>query len=1367
MTRLYNRAQSVHSDLAEAQQQRENMNKELKKINSRLGAPFELEQELHEKTAAAAQLRRELEEEGRSHPPAMPTPATSNSGPSAMAALEEEQPQARKLPDVGLKKLVGELVSRVKGITAVEKDGVIWIVTKNGQQVHIEAVESIDPNQIALKLGYSQEASQGRRILGKFVPARGERPAQITLARNAAGLWTVSHEFYHFLESIGAISSRDQAVLNQKIAYLIGHQPARYGNLQGRSPAERRAEWVGQSLAGTYDPATSTGKILAKIKDVIDRIVNAVGIRTAAGVMRDIRAGKTSDPRPAGVFMLGADELYKEQYSVESSANTQWWVGRDISAEIKALPLKYYEDAPRDPIAAGYVPITRAEADDLYKKKLDIFIAWAQIRGQDTTGIEGLFMKPLSYQFYRYHTYKDRKWRENEEAKALYKKYRERYVSNRRAGNPPATSRRDRAALREEGPEEAPLQKVAEAEAGEQYSIASEAERLLAEKVARPAGGRLRQGVASLGARVSPEARSTLSRLAKHWNEFWRPFSTVPDGDKILARRYQAMGNVARAVRFIDELNQKLSAWPDDVKKDVFWYLNGDIPIESIPEEARDMAKMIQRRTEVIGEMLVDRGILAEGQFEKYRGKYIHYLYAKHVLGDNTPVFLTSTGKLNLTYTKSRNPNMTLQQRKELGLIEDASVAVPVGMGKALTDIAKYDYLESIADNPDWVWQPSMINVPIGAPLKTPVKGRTRRFVKMGIGKLVEEVKIYDKMMAQHPSPEVSEIRDILRDALTRAEEASENMPDDFVQLPNSKNYGALAGAFVRKPIADDLMPIMDISMDRGKLMNTLLSIERQGMAGFKMGKVALNLPTAFRNVISNVIQNNMRGRPLTKIPGDIINACESLKAKDKYYEEAFGMGLFHTNWFVSEINDVLDEFRKVKAGRIDQIMIAIKNVAKYYGKIDDINKLAIFIEQRKAGKPVDDAALTAMKWGMDYSLTSRSIKGLRQTIVPFATYQYKIAPLIAESLKTRPWVLAKFALLYPAAKMLAMALHDLDDDDWEDLEKQLPAYIKKSGSMLILPWKSDKGQWQWVNLEYFFPWGNMLAIFRDAKQMDSGEALRDLGISNPFLSMFYTGLSTREDQPPLHAYFGTPIYNELDPGWMKAAKYMEYMANTWAPSMLTRQGAIGYTGKAIMGTEDRWGRSVSLPQAAGRWFGLNIVSVSPEQSRAQVSVKIQDLHKERARIEANPSYSEEEKAEYRSRMNEQLAELAEAAPSAVLPIVKAKGKDPVYDALREMAAQGILHSAPPSRSVEIGGIPYKMSMDQYREYLTKSSDIARPRLTALVSSPGWETMSPERKARAVSGIVSNARKGVRQRIKAEMARTRRATQMEAQPSAP
>ncbi|OPY13028.1 MAG: hypothetical protein A4E69_01867 [Syntrophus sp. PtaB.Bin138] len=1100
-----------------------------------------------------------------------------------------------RLGDVPLRTMVDHLAGIVKGISVEDRNGQLWLKTKSGKEVCVVSVDHIDPDRVALTLGYHYGSAKGGKIAGMYTPAGRNAPSDktISLVRNTAGLWTLSHEFYHFLEDIGVISNADKATLNQKIEALIRKDPETYAFLKSRSLTERRAEWVGRTLVGIYDAKTTTGRILQKIRNIIDAIVNAFGIRTARGILRDIETGR------------------------------------------------------------------------IYEK------------GQKN---------------------------------------------------------------------------MSETMPASQYSLADDLTAEAIEKASR----KIDRAVATLIGKGNAQRVADYATFKEHFKEFWQPFSTVKDGDKVLARRYQSMGNVAKAVRFIQGIQEQLDAFPPEVKKDIFWYLNGDIPLDALPTDARNIAQAIQRRTEIIGEMLVDRGILTEETFRKHQGKYIHYMYAKHIVGDDSPVGITSSGKLDLSYTKRRNPNITMQQRQELGLIEDASVAVPVGMGKALTDIAKFDYLATIADNPDWVWQPSVIRVPIGKRLAKPIRGRTRRYVTMGVGKLVEMVRSYDEMMRVQPTPEVQEIHEILVSALEKAKDISGNVPADFVQLPNTKDYGPLAGAYVRKPIADDLRPVMDINTDRGKLLNTIVSIERQGMAAFKMGKVALNFPTAFRNVISNIIQNNMRGRPLSKIPADLIAAAESLKAKDRYYEEAFGMGIFNTNWFATEINDVLEEFRKAESGRLDKILTALKNVAKYYGKIDDLNKHAIFLQLRKEGKPVDAAALEAMKWGMDYSLTSRSIKGLRQTIMPFATYQYKIAPLIAECLKKRPWVLAKFALIYPAAKMLAMGFHDLDDDDWEDLVKQLPAYIKKSGSMMILPWKTDKGQWQWVNLEYFFPWGNYLAMFRDMREGDSGEFIRDLGISNPFLSMFFTGISAREDQPPIHAYFGTQIYNQLDPAPVKMAKYLEYMANTWMPSMLTRQGALGYTGKMLVGSEDRWGREVTFGQALGRWFGFNIVSVSPEQSRAQVSVRIQELKKEMSRVEADPSRSEEEKAAYRERLNRRLGEIAAAAPAAILPITKAKGHDPAYEALKEMAAKGILHASPPSRSMELHGVPMKMTMDQYAEYLDKSSEIARRKLTALVESPAWNQMTDKRKSDVVDAIVANARKAIRQKIKAQMLRDKR-----------
>ena len=120
----------------------------------------------------------------------------------------------------------------------------------------------------------------------------------------------------------------------------------------------------------------------------------------------------------------------------------------------------------------------------------------------------------------------------------------------------------------------------------------------------------------------------------------------------------------------------------------------------------------------------------------------------------------------------------------------------------------------------------------------------------------------------------------------------------------------------------------------------------------------------------------------------------------------------------------------------------------------------------------------------------------------------------------------------------------------WEDLKKQLPAYIKNSESMMVLSWKTPEGQWQWMNAEYFFPWGNYLNLFRDISERDGGEIYKGLGISNPYLDIARMVASARRDQPPQHPFYGTPIYNQLDPAPMKAAKVVQFLAFTWLPSM-------------------------------------------------------------------------------------------------------------------------------------------------------------------------------------------------------------------------
>ncbi len=776
------------------------------------------------------------------------------------------------------------------------------------------------------------------------------------------------------------------------------------------------------------------------------------------------------------------------------------------------------------------------------------------------------------------------------------------------------------------------------------------------------------------------KAAEFLTGKVPGWKEFWTTFSSIPQREVLLNARYRQFGDIAKAEDIIKRITGSLENLPIEVRKDVFRFLDGQIADIDLAPEIRKTARSIKERTKTIGKMLVKRGIISQQTYEEHEGEYVHYMYARHILGEDGDAGPNpSTGRMDRSYTIARNPNLTETQKKELGLIEDAFVAVPVGLGKALTDIAKFDYLQAIADNPDWIWVPSTVEVP-GEPqtyqdmasadqraqslnkaldhevyeagridddyvLIDTLTGEMRSQV-MGIGALAKETEIYRQLKEQLPdNPDIDAKYQRLSGALERAKQQTGNIPAGYTQMPVSKSYGPLSGAFVRTPIAGDLLPLVSSMVGSGlpgsvrSSWQKIKEVEAKGMTYFKVAKVALNFPTWVRNVGSNFIQNNLRGRPLYKIPGDVINAAQSVKAKDALYVRAKRNGLFQTNFTIAELDSVINEFKKADPSKFETVMSSIMSVAHLYGKIDDVAKHAIFVQMMNDGYSESESVAEAQKWGMDYTLAPRAVKEVRRHIIPFASYQYKIAPLIWESMKKRPWVIGKYLAL-PTVVMPAIAkeMQDIDEDEWEKLKKDLPHYIRKHESFVVLPFKDPDGRWQWVNLEYYFPWGNWFGLFRDFKDADFAELTTDLGISNPFLDIFTTLRTARSGNPPKDSFTGRPIFNRLDPPHTQAIAMTEWLVNKWAPSMVTRYGAGGYTLR--IGEKDKWGRTITPTQAVGRWFGFNVVSVSRAQTAVQKAGRIKSLRGDLIQKLLDPQVDQKEKDRASKKFGEAVREI-------------------------------------------------------------------------------------------------------------------------------
>ncbi|MHC4635766.1 MAG: hypothetical protein ACYSYU_11250, partial [Planctomycetota bacterium] len=518
------------------------------------------------------------------------------------------------------------------------------------------------------------------------------------------------------------------------------------------------------------------------------------------------------------------------------------------------------------------------------------------------------------------------------------------------------------------------------------------------------------------------------------WSEFWKPWSTLPDSQLQLAVRYKFMGDLGRSGKFIDKQFEILKKYPQATRKDLFHFMDGQLPADALPPELLGVATRLRKISNWVGQMAVKRGLINKDTFLEMKDSYIHYMYLKHFFPEGeAPV----GGQRMDRGTFKRRKGLTYEQQQAIELMEDVAVAFPTGIGKTLADVFRYDYFKTLAENPQITWQPARVAVDeIPVMRKGEPTGKTKPELK-SIGEIDKEIKMYERMAAMKEgglNPVAQERYNKLKVAEAQAKEISGNAPEGFRQMPISENYGPLSGAFVRKPVYNDIMPLV-----RG-LMSDPESGWAQAIKGFetattvfKVAKVPLNPPTVIRNIVSNLLQMNMSGIPFWDVPFVWERGIRSFIAKDKFYRQLERMGGYHTNFTVAELGEIHEVFRDIisKGKKGYWPIRAAGKLAKYYGRIDDIAKLSLYRHAvTKKGMSPGLAAVHAQKWGMDYSMASRSVKGARRTVLPFVTYQYKIAPLIVEAMLKRPWVIAKFAIApYVLTRIAAKKFNWTKDD--------------------------------------------------------------------------------------------------------------------------------------------------------------------------------------------------------------------------------------------------------------------------------------------------------------------------------------------------
>lgn len=175
-----------------------------------------------------------------------------------------------------------------KGQEVIQPGGVnssIYIKTEGGQYLSVESVDQVTPNKMAFKVAYGREYDPSiDELVGVY------ESGNIQLVKGSTGKFELTHESVHFMEDIGILNENEITLLQRHIQNLVANNKFKTANKDDIGGPEDRANFLGQELT-KGKPQGLLGRILNKIQDFIDKLVNAFGQRTVKGVVRDIETG--------------------------------------------------------------------------------------------------------------------------------------------------------------------------------------------------------------------------------------------------------------------------------------------------------------------------------------------------------------------------------------------------------------------------------------------------------------------------------------------------------------------------------------------------------------------------------------------------------------------------------------------------------------------------------------------------------------------------------------------------------------------------------------------------------------------------------------------------------------------------------------------------------------------------------------------------------------------------------------------------------------------------------------------------------------------------------------------------------------------
>jgi len=359
----------------------------------------------------------------------------------------------------------------------------------------------------------------------------------------------------------------------------------------------------------------------------------------------------------------------------------------------------------------------------------------------------------------------------------------------------------------------------------------------------------------------------------------------------------------------------------------------------------------------------------------------------------------------------------------------------------------------------------------------------------------------------------------------------------------------------------------------------------------------------------------------------DLVAGIRAYAKGTKDYDEAAKHGAFGVDMMAQEIRKnflqpILDDLTKSEQDGVENSFLAR---AGFLGKLadhiwtlgkaadakmidayrveDEVFRMATYMRRRELGDDARTAAKVARETFMDYDIRAPWVNAARNTVLPFASYTYRAAPMIAKSVAARPWKIAKYATIAYALNALAYAFDDEGDEDRERAslrdEEQGKTWLGVP-RMMRMPFRNEDGLPVFLDVRRWMPAGDIF----DTNQGSSAIPIPSpLQFGGPLLMGFEIALNKQ-------GFTGEEITNrEIDTPAEQAKKVGDYLWKGWLPSAAWIPGSWYWEKikNAATGATDAQGRPYDLPSALSSSIGLKL---KPQDVESGLGWQYRDLQK-------------------------------------------------------------------------------------------------------------------------------------------------------------